>query len=96
MRATDQPFIDRTREVWQPRATRALSDEDARQIAERVTGFFSALLWPAERTFPADSGLRHVQFVYPESELGWLPLSGPTGVITRGLRSISTRKRPGS
>ncbi len=48
MRATDQPFIDRTREVWQPLAGRALSDEDARQIAERVTGFFSVLLeWQA-------------------------------------------------
>ena len=48
MRATDQSFIDRTREVWAPRAARALSDEDARQIAERVTGFFSVLLeWQA-------------------------------------------------
>ena len=48
MRATDQPFTHRTREVWQPLAGRALSDEDARQIAERVTGFFSVLLeWQA-------------------------------------------------
>ncbi len=48
MRATDQPFIDRTREVWAPRTARALSDEDARQITERVTGFFSVLLeWQA-------------------------------------------------
>ncbi len=53
MRATDQPFIHRTREIWQPLAGRALSDEDARQIAERVTGFFSVLLeWQAaERNF---------------------------------------------
>ena len=33
----------RTREVWQPRLGRDLSREDARQIAENVTGFFSIL-----------------------------------------------------
>jgi len=53
MRATGQSFIDRTREVWQPRTARALSDEDARQIAEHVTGFFSVLLeWQAAERAP--------------------------------------------
>ena len=33
----------RTRQVWQPRLGRDLSREDARQIAENVTGFFSLL-----------------------------------------------------
>jgi len=36
-------LIRRTREVWQPRLGRDLSREDALQIAENVTGFFSIL-----------------------------------------------------
>ena len=36
-------LIGRTRHVWQPRLGRDLSREDARQIAENVTGFFSVL-----------------------------------------------------
>ena len=57
MRATDQSFIDRTREVFQPRTARALSDEDARQIAEHLTGFFGVLLeWQAaERTLRSET-----------------------------------------
>jgi hypothetical protein len=46
---------------------------------ERVTGL-SMLLWPAERSL-AGTGLSEVAFVYPESDLGWLPGSGPLGVI---------------
>lgn len=35
-------------EFWQTRASRELSDEDARQIAENITGFFELLLkWEA-------------------------------------------------
>ncbi|HJM57248.1 MAG: hypothetical protein CMJ98_00280 [Planctomycetes bacterium] len=48
---------------------------------ERVSSFLSAVLWPAEDTFPEDSGIARVSFVYPESDLGWLPGSGPMGVI---------------
>ncbi len=44
MRETKRQFIDRTLEVWQPRTSRALTREDARQIAENVTGFFRILL----------------------------------------------------
>ena len=33
----------RTRHVWQPRLGRHLSREDARQMAENVTGFFALL-----------------------------------------------------
>ena len=41
-------LIARTGETWQPRAGRNLSDEDAREIAENVTGFFRLLLeWEA-------------------------------------------------
>lgn len=37
-------FIDRTLEVWQPLTSRPLNNEDARQIAENVSGFFRILL----------------------------------------------------
>jgi hypothetical protein len=36
-------LINRTRKVWQPRIGRNLTDEDARQISENVTGFFAIL-----------------------------------------------------
>ena len=36
-------LIDRTIEAWQPRFETTLSREDARQIVENVTGFFSIL-----------------------------------------------------
>ncbi|TDR92997.1 hypothetical protein EV668_0242 [Enterovirga rhinocerotis] len=32
-----------TRQVWQPRLGRDLTDEDARQIMHNVTGFFGVL-----------------------------------------------------
>jgi hypothetical protein len=35
--------IDRTRQVWQSRLGRDLTDEDARQIMHNVTGFFGVL-----------------------------------------------------
>jgi hypothetical protein len=41
--AANDDLIDRTRQVWQPRLGRDLSREDARQIAENVTGFFAVL-----------------------------------------------------
>ncbi len=47
-RRTPRPWVDRTLEVWQPRASRPLTREDARQIAEHVTGFMRILLeWEA-------------------------------------------------
>ncbi len=36
-------LIDRTIETWQPHLDRDLSREDARQIIENLTGFFSIL-----------------------------------------------------
>jgi hypothetical protein len=54
-------LIRRTRQVWQPRLGRDLSREDARQIAENVTGFFAVLAeWSrAELPSPAnDAGKR--------------------------------------
>ena len=41
--AANDNLIDRTRRVWQQRLGRDLSREDARQIAENVTGFFTIL-----------------------------------------------------
>ena len=41
--AANDNLIDRTIALWQPRLGRELSREDARQIAENVTGFFSIL-----------------------------------------------------
>ena len=35
--------LARTRQVWQPRLGRDLTDEDARQIVHNVTGFFDVL-----------------------------------------------------
>ena len=35
--------IARTREIWQPRMGRNLTDEDARQILHNATGFFAVL-----------------------------------------------------
>ncbi len=35
--------IAHTRQVWQPRLGRDLTDEDARQILHNVTGFFGVL-----------------------------------------------------
>jgi hypothetical protein len=49
-------LIGRTRQVWQRRLGRDLSREDARQIAENVTGFFSILVeWSrAKMPLPAN------------------------------------------
>ena len=41
--AANDNLIDRTIETWQPRLDRDLNREDARQIVENVTGFFSIL-----------------------------------------------------
>ncbi len=47
---------------------------------ERGRGVFSAVLWPAEKTFDAASGLEKVFFEYPNRDLGWMP-GGPFGII---------------
>jgi hypothetical protein len=36
-------FIERTRELLHPRSSKVLSEEDARQIIENVTGLFQVL-----------------------------------------------------
>jgi hypothetical protein len=47
---------------------------------ERGTGFWSALLWPAERAFEPPSSFERITFSYPDSDLGWLP-GGVGGVL---------------
>jgi len=41
--AANDNLINRTIGLWQSRGRRTLSHEDARQIVENVTGFFSIL-----------------------------------------------------
>jgi hypothetical protein len=48
---------------------------------ERGRGILHALLWPAEDTFGGGSAFARVAYVYPESDLGGLPFSGPFGVL---------------
>jgi hypothetical protein len=43
MRMTRQQLTERTIAVWQPKIRRRLSNEDAREIAENITGFFTIL-----------------------------------------------------
>ena len=54
--AANDNLIDRTRKVWKRRLGRDLNREDARQMADNVTGFFSILAeWSrAETPVPAN------------------------------------------
>jgi hypothetical protein len=40
---TKQELTEDTIATWQPRLRRRLSNEDAREIAENITGFFAIL-----------------------------------------------------
>jgi hypothetical protein len=53
-------LVDRTRQVWKARLGRNLSREEARQIAENVTGFFAILAeWlRAELPVPANDAAK--------------------------------------
>jgi hypothetical protein len=51
--AANDNLIDRTIALWRPRLGRDLSPEDARQIAENVTGFFSILHEWSRASMPA-------------------------------------------
>ena len=70
--------------IGDKRVTKAFvagGESDVRSMQpERVSSLFEALLWPAEDTL-AGTGLKKISFVYPESDLGWLPFSGPVGVL---------------
>ncbi len=47
---------------------------------ERVSGLFSAILWPAEERFASDCPIEAVRFAYPDRDLGWLP-GGVGGIL---------------
>jgi hypothetical protein len=45
----EQNFNQRTRELWQPKTSRKLTEEDVREIAANVSGFFRLLAeWDRE------------------------------------------------
>lgn len=55
MRETNPNLIDDTLAVWQPRVSRRLSREDAREIHENLVGFFRVLQeWSAREQATAD------------------------------------------
>jgi hypothetical protein len=43
MEESRKRFLERTKQFWQARAQKALSDEDAREIIENITSFFKIL-----------------------------------------------------
>jgi hypothetical protein len=55
--SANSSLLDETIATWQPRASRPLTREDARQIIENMTGFFNVLRdWDrAERAAAAES-----------------------------------------
>jgi hypothetical protein len=56
------------------------ASRERRMQPERVRGALSAMLWPAEDTLGADTGLERIAFAYPDRDLGWMP-GGPMGII---------------
>jgi len=55
MEENKEDLLARTVDFWQQRTSRGLSEEDARQIAESVAGFFKTLMeWDR-----ASHGARH-------------------------------------
>ena len=43
MEESKKQFFEWTKQFWQARAQKKLSDEDAREIIENITGFFKIL-----------------------------------------------------
>jgi hypothetical protein len=54
------PLIEETIQLWQPRTSRPLTGEDARQMLENVVGFFTTL-----QGWSAAAGTRQVE---PEAD----------------------------
>jgi len=50
---TKQELLHQTLAVWQPRVSRKLTDEDAREITETLAGFFDVLAEWAEKDRPS-------------------------------------------
>jgi hypothetical protein len=67
--AANDDLFERTRKVWQPRIGRNLTDEDARQISENVTGFFAILAEWSRAELPLsanDDGKPVAEISWPE------------------------------
>ena len=44
MEESKKQFFEWTKQFWQTRAQKALSDEDGREMIENITGFFKILI----------------------------------------------------
>lgn len=53
--AESDNLVEQTHKIWQPRIGRNLSEEEARQIAENVTGFFAILTEWSRAARPASA-----------------------------------------
>ena len=53
----DANFKEKKRQLWERRAGRPLTDEEVRQIAENLAGFFSLLMkWDRHRNGEQEQG----------------------------------------
>ena len=69
--AVNNNLINRTIGLWQSRGRRTLSHEDARQIVENVTGFFSILQeWSRAKAVAAANDNRERSPVHGTCEVG--------------------------
>jgi hypothetical protein len=68
--AVNDNRIDRTRKVWEPRIGLDLTDDDARQIGENVTGFFSILAEWARAEIPTPANDTGKTAVSVDEEVG--------------------------
>jgi hypothetical protein len=62
------------------KAVVAGTERDRVMQPARYAGLVDAMLWPAEPRFAEGSPLQKVEFIYPDSDLGWLP-GGPGWVF---------------
>ena len=68
--AANDNLIDRTIALWQSRLRRDLSREDARQIAENVTGFFAILAEWSRAELPAPANETGMPVASDKKEAG--------------------------
>ncbi len=59
-RKYSRDLLERTKQVWQPRTARQLTDDDAREIIENMVGFFRLLHeWRGEDLKDVDDPTRN-------------------------------------
>ncbi len=82
-------FDERTLGVWQPRTDRALTAEDAREIARNITGFLGILRgWEAaERAADGTPGCGDIDDRHQRSRPGGLSTSKGKDSYVRKLES---------